>query len=139
MRVCMPRGEVGMTKRRESRLDTWLARLERVPRLARMLLNGLIALLMAALLALLLSLLLGEAAFTEANTALFLFGVAMGGGLVAYVIGYWNLLGFDREANPRLTRRALYYVLAGAFTALILIIWLVISLIITALPPEIPL
>lgn len=128
-----------MTKQHESRLDTWLARLERVPRLARMLLNGLIALLMAALLALLISLLVGEAAFTQADTALFVFGVAMGAGLIAYVVGYWNLLGFDREANPRLNRRALYYVLAGAFTALILLIWLVISLIITALPPEIPL
>ena len=128
-----------MTKRRESRLDNWTGRLERMPRLARMLLNGLIALMLAALTALLISLLVGEAAFTEADTALFVFGVAMGVGLVAYVVGYWNLLGFDREAHPHLTRRAVYYVLTGVFTALILLIWLIISLIITSLPPEIPL
>ena len=128
-----------MTKRRESRLDNWTGRLERMPRLARMLLNGLIALMLAALTALLISLLVGEAAFTEADTALFVFGVAMGVGLVAYVVGYLNLLGFDREAHPHLTRRAMYYVLTGVFTALILLIWLIISLIITSLPPEIPL
>ena len=128
-----------MTEGSKSRLDNWTARLTRVPRLVRMVLNGLIALLLGAMLALLLSLLVGEAALTDADTALFIFSVAMIGGLIAYVIGYWSLLGFEREAHPRLTRRAMYYVLVGGFTALILLIWLLISLIITALPPEIPL
>ena len=79
-----------MTEGSESRLDNWTARLTRLPRLVRMVLNGLIALLLGAMLALLLSLLVGEAALTDADTALFIFSVAMIGGLIAYVVGYWS-------------------------------------------------
>ena len=99
----------------------------------------LVAALLAVGLAQLLTLLIGDAALydlTTANTVFIAAGVA---GFVGYVWGWWALIGFDREPGAMLGRRAVYFLMVGVVILVALLIWLVINLIIAALPPQIPL
>lgn len=122
-----------------SRTALWADRLSRWPRLARVLLTVVIALTLAAAVSMLLLLLIGNAALQNMDAAMLVLAVAVGTGLVAYVLGYWFLVGFNREAHPTLGARAVNYVIVGGLAGLALLIWLVISLVIALLPPEIPL
>ncbi len=122
-----------------SRMAQWAARLSRLPRLARMLLTVVISLILAAVVSMVLVLLTGGAAFSDLNAATLVLVIAAGTGLGAYVLGYWVLVGFNREAHPALSARAVNYVIVGGLAGLAMLIWLLISLIIALLPPEIPL
>ncbi len=123
----------------ESRMSRWLLRLARLPRLGRIILIGVIAILFGLFVLQVATLLAGDMALYDMATAQNMFLISGAAGLAAYVVGWVCLVGFEREAQPQLKRRAVYYVLFGLLVAVALGIWLLVSVAIAMLPPQIPL
>ena len=127
-----------MGQQANTRMDIWTARLQGLPRGVRMLLAAIIALLSGGLVSQLAGLLMGPEAMIEPASATLALLIAGGAGIVVYIVGWWSLIGFGGEPDLPLGRRAVYFALFGALVLLALVIWLVISLVIAALPPQIP-
>ncbi len=119
-------------------MEALATRLGGLPRLARIILCAVIAVLSAALFSQLATLAVGAPALRDRQAATLIFALSAVVGLATYIIGWWGLLGFDDEAEPHLGRRAVYFVFFGVLVGLALLVWLLISVVIAALPPQIP-
>lgn len=127
-----------MSQQRVSRIDRWAERVAGLPRVVRMLLAILIALVTAALVSQIGSLLIGPSTMTSMDSVTTLLVLAGVGGLIAYVVGWWLFLGFSREPHLPPSRRSVYFLVYGVLALVAVLIWLVFSFIIASLPPEIP-
>jgi uncharacterized membrane-anchored protein len=127
-----------MSARKSSRVAAWAARLSRWPRVVRMALVAVIALLFAALASQVTGLLVGPAAHTEVSAGSTVVIVAAVAGFLTYLLGWWVLVGFGLEPHPELGARAVSFVIFGVLVALVLVVWALVGTIIAMLPPEVP-
>ncbi len=127
-----------MSQQVDTRIDTWAGQIAGLPRIVRMLIAGVIALLSAGLASQIGSLVLGPSTMTNVNSATTLLLLAGAGGLVAYIVGWWLLIGFSGEPHLPPSRRAVYFLVYGVLAVAAVVIWLVISFVFASLPPEIP-
>lgn len=105
----------------------WLRRIERWSRLSRIFLTMLITTLLVATLWLLVTLAFGADA---SSTPLVRLLIVFGGGIAAYVWGWWVLVGFeDSDQRWHATSQTLWFLLAGllAFLADIAMIALALA------------
>jgi hypothetical protein len=106
-----------------SRIDYWAARLDRVPRLTRVFLSLAITAELTVLLSLMVDRLLIDSVVSGDVDALVPALVAVGVGVVLYVVGWWALVGFDLDLNEPWHGGppAVMYVAAGAAGAVLLV------------------
>ncbi len=127
-----------MSRQELSRMEVWGTRLSGWPRLVRVILCAVIALLLAVFASQLTVLLLGPAALYDLDTATLAFVISVVVGVITYAVGWWMLVGFGDNPEPSSASRAAGFVVFGVLIAVVLVIWFLISAVITALPPEVP-
>lgn len=124
--------------RGKARVAAWAMRLSGWPRVVRILICGAIALLSAVVTSQLVAAFMNFAVLQDASAANTLLFISIGAGFVAYMIGWWLLVGFDREQHPELGSGAVFFVIYGILIAVILIGWILVRTLVAYLPPEIP-
>ncbi|NDJ75783.1 MAG: hypothetical protein GYB65_05960 [Chloroflexi bacterium] len=105
------------------RIERWAARINRLPRLARVILSLVITLEVTALMWLLLALVFDLKLDEVDSTTTIVLVIVLGLGLAAYVVGWWAMVGFDLDPDrPWQAGTATVLYVAGGIIAQVLLL-----------------
>lgn len=113
-----------------SRIEQWAALVNRLPRATRIALSVVIALELTLLISLIVDRLLIASVYEGDVGAMVPALIAVGIGVMSYVIGWWALVGFDADPSRpwRAGRLAVLYTAAGAAGLIVLAMLILIGL-----------
>ncbi len=120
-----------MPQRSETRMALWVARIERWPRVGRMVLSFVIALILSGLVWWAVAQLLGIGPLEAHPNATLALGIVVVAGFVFYGYGWWVLVGFDTDpARPWQARpRSVWYVFLGGVGLVMVVVLLLLGLV----------